>query len=509
MDFNSGNNITKQYRIIFNCDGNSFYAGGNDIDKCIENTFGPLENSYVDALFWCDGSGGNTARYNSRVLELAGKRFGKTDPAILKMIEEGNDPPLLVIREARKRNLDIFYSLRLNDVHDFFPKYAYTEFPLFKEEHQDWLIGTRTPYGRYSSLNFAISEVRQIKLEIIKEIFENYDFDGLEIDFMRSPPYFVPGEEVKNTHIMTEFLRKIRRYLSLRSNERGRPIKLAVSVNETLEANELDGFDIKTWVNEELIDILVVGKGAMDISIEEFREIIGNNKVLIYPCLYGYPGDYNPHIPVEMARGLAINYWIRGAYGIYLFNWFPYQPEWAYTISLLKEIGDPNKLNFDRIMFPAENARAPGSPPPTEAPHGMMLSHLPMSLECDNVVSVPIFVGEDYNLNPGKKQPKKLELVVTCTDLLDSDSIIVWFNGSLIKENEYRKDNPYINDFNEECSVWERACWNTLVIDKIVFALDLEQVKFGKNLIEVLLDKKNSNDNNTPVLRRAEVYIEY
>jgi len=60
------NNPSKPYRVIFNCDGTAVAEdAGGDFDQWIENIFGPLENSHVDVLFWCDGAGGNTANYES------------------------------------------------------------------------------------------------------------------------------------------------------------------------------------------------------------------------------------------------------------------------------------------------------------------------------------------------------------------------------------------------------------------------------------------------------------
>ena len=58
----------------------------------------------------------------------------------------------------------------------------------------------------HRNLNFAVPEVRDLKFAVIEEIFRKYDFDGLEIDFLRSPPYFVPSEAPGNAHLLTEFL---------------------------------------------------------------------------------------------------------------------------------------------------------------------------------------------------------------------------------------------------------------------------------------------------------------
>ena len=58
----------KRYRVIFNCDGHAVCKDAKgDLNQWIENLFGPLKKSHVEALFWCDGAGGNTANYESDV----------------------------------------------------------------------------------------------------------------------------------------------------------------------------------------------------------------------------------------------------------------------------------------------------------------------------------------------------------------------------------------------------------------------------------------------------------
>ncbi len=108
-----------KYRVIFNCDGHAVFKDARgDTAQWLKNLFEPLEDSHVDALFWCDGAGGNTSNYDSHVLELNGKRVGSVDPHLAKLIAEGNDPPKLVVREAKRRKIDVFYSFRINDIHD-------------------------------------------------------------------------------------------------------------------------------------------------------------------------------------------------------------------------------------------------------------------------------------------------------------------------------------------------------------------------------------------------------
>ena len=208
------------------------------------------------------------------------------------------------------------YSFRLNDTHDRgHPQLLAT----FKKDHPEWSIGEGHAYGDKVSLNFAVPEVRDLKFAVVEEVFRKYDFDGLEIDFMRSPPYFLPGTEPDNAYILTRFMRRIRSHLDQRGEERGRPITLAARVNETIEGCRLDGFDVATWISEGLIDIIIMGSGAIDIEVAKFKELTSGTDVLVYPCLYGIAGAYRP-TPVEMARALAVNYWHQGADGIYMFS---------------------------------------------------------------------------------------------------------------------------------------------------------------------------------------------
>ena len=473
------------YRVIFNTDGWSVFIDvDGDLDGWISNIFGPIENTHVDALFWNDGSGGNTARYDSKVLELAGKRFGKADPVILRMIEQGNDPPLVVIREAKRRGLDVFYSLRLNDVHDAHPKYRETEFPAFKEQHPDWMIGAGHQYGRYSALNFAVPEVRALKLEVVKEILDRYDFDGIEIDFMRSPPYFIPGREPFLADRLTELIADIRHHADRVAARRGRPVLVAVSVNETVEANRLDGFDILTWVRDGLIDILMPGKGAMDIDIEAFRLLAAETNVRIYPCLYGYPGDYDPKLPPEMARGLALNYWRQGAHGIYLFNWFIHQPGWEDLLGVLEQIGDPDYLESGKLLFPAENALAPGSACPIDCPHGYVGSRLPAPLAAGAIVSVPLFVGEDIAEKISQKAGGTLELRLTCSGLPERINPELSLNGAALTELDRRGE-------------------------VISAQIGPRHVRCGKNQVEIRGDAIPFRADSAPLLERLEIFVEY
>lgn len=417
----------KRYRLIFNCDGHAVFKDAQgDTQQWLENLFGPLEDSHVDALFWCDGAGGNTANYDSRVLELTGARAAAVDPHLKRLIDEGRDPPELVVAEARRRHVDVFYSFRINDVHDaFLPE----ELPVFKAEHPEWLLGERDYNGVPSfktALNFAVPEVRDLKFRVVEELFGKYDFDGLEIDWMRSAPYFPPGSEQESAHLLTDLLQRIREHLNQRGLKRGRPVRLAVRVDESLQSCRLDGFDVPTWIDRGLVDLVVLGSGVIDIEVEEFKQLAAPRNIPVHACLYGWPSKYSP-IPAELAAGLGLTYWSQGADGIYLFNWFPHthnnsERTGPYMGDLLKRLGDPQALlsGSRRLMFAADRGR-----PDRAYHHNWMHCVLPAPLVLDQPVAFTIRIGGTFE----QTDDVRLTLRLAVASLQMDDDLRVELNG--------------------------------------------------------------------------------
>jgi len=472
----------KRYRVIFNSDGHAVFkdAGGN-LDRWIENLFGPLENSHVDALFWCDGAGGNTANYDSKVLERNGLRAGKADPALQKLIKEGNDPPRVVVREAHKRKLDVFFSFRINDIHDaFLPEERAT----FKVEHPEWLIGKKK-YGSVTSyetaLNFAVKEVRDLKVRVIDEIFEKYDFDGLEIDFLRSAPYFLPGTEQKNAPLLTGMLKRIRQHLDKRGRKRGRPIRLAVRVDESLAGCRNDGFEVPRWLKDGLVDHLILGSGVIDIEIAQFKKLASRRGVPVYPCLYGWPSRYSP-IPQTLAAGTALTYWQQGADGIYLFNWFPHsknnsESTGPWMSKMLHHLGNPATLRRanTRLMFAVDRGRPAG-----EYPNNWLHCVLPEPLVTNKPLALRLRVGEDLGGSPATT---RLKIQVEIDNLQADDRLLLSLGNRAISD-------------------WKPAGKNRLEA-----SIDAREVRQGDNRIRLELKRQATSSKQPRIARAVELHV--
>jgi hypothetical protein len=168
---------------------------------------------------------------------------------------------------------------------------------------------------------------------------------------------------------------------------------VAVRVGENLAACRLDGFDLQTWLAEDLVDVLILGSGTIDIEVEEFRALTAGSRVRVYPCLYGWPSRYSP-VSAPLARGLAANYWHQGADGIYLFNWFPHEAKSHYQIELLRQVGDPVALEGRALMFAADRGFA--DRPDDYYPHNWLFAPLPAELwptQTGAPMLVPVRIG--------------------------------------------------------------------------------------------------------------------
>ena len=356
----------KPRRLIVNCDGSVIHCWGRTIvqpahetltrQQFVELVFGPIEDAGVDALFFSFGSG-NVAEYQSNVLEWPGQADAfkfpdsrtwhggiEVDPSDQYrnphgLAAAGHNPPNVIVEECHRRGMDAFVSLRMNDTHDAqHPKgdRPNPELPTFKRQNPHWLVEN---LDRWSALNYAKPQVRALKLRVIEEFFDRWDFDGIELDWLRHTVNFPRGTEQENAKYLTDFLRQVRQSLDARAAVRGRPIEIAVRVPERLAWCLLGGYDVPAWIKEGLIDILILGHGLNELpTLDEFRTYA--SELPIYPCIVPFGNGYRIS-PDELIRGSAANLWHCGASGIYAFNWSNYG---MWRRDLLSELADPGKL---------------------------------------------------------------------------------------------------------------------------------------------------------------------
>lgn len=98
--------------------------------------------------------------------------------------------------------------------------------------------------------NWACPEVPAYKLGFIRELCANYDFDGLELDFMRWSSFFRLEETNADQRraVMLAFIQEVRRALDQGSRGERRRRQLGVRVPSRLSGHAPLGIDLPAWV---------------------------------------------------------------------------------------------------------------------------------------------------------------------------------------------------------------------------------------------------------------------
>jgi len=356
-------------RIIFDNDGNEpvYYCDEATAENLLAKRTTALVGSQVDTIVYCTWSSGfSYFTHNTKVgvvfdctSEEPGKGPGSgfSKNKTRAFIEQGTDPLEIVVEFGHQHGIEVFWSMRMNDIHDAWGGwYSPFLFPPIKKEHPDWLIGTkdkRPENGGWTAIDYARPEVRDLAFRFFEEVCHNYDVDGVEMDFFRHLNYFrTPASGKPATReeldMMTDLFRRIRAMADARGAERGRPILISARVPDSLELCNALGFDLEQWLEEDLIDLLVVS-GYFRLNRWETSVELGHKYgVPVYPCLSeSRIRDGAAHKVRglnECYRGRAANVWDSGADGVYLFNFFnPNSPLW-------RELGDPKTLaGLDKV----------------------------------------------------------------------------------------------------------------------------------------------------------------
>lgn len=341
-----------RHRLIHNNDGsdallNRWFGGTPvhkaDIDRYVDMVAEtPKGKTQVTTFMMCTGSdfiyypGSKYGRYfgddlngtlpyadstTKQLWQLAGQ-------GVRNLQAEGTDVIKASLERAKMHGMEAFISFRMNDLH-----FADTAsgnratFPDFWFEHPEyWTHDTTQGWHSGQAFDFSYPEVRQHKLNIIKEQLERYDMiDGYELDFMRFIVLFKTGEGREKAPLITEMVREIKHTIDSLSAVRGHKILLAVRVPVTVEGALDKGLDVKQWADEGLIDFVTIGvhwRGDTGIPVARFRKEFGHNEIPLYASI-----DDGGYLPREfysdgMYRGMASHILGEGADGVYLFNYY-------------------------------------------------------------------------------------------------------------------------------------------------------------------------------------------
>lgn len=494
----------RERRVIFNNDGNEVFLfpspsrnygakpPGDEVTPAnvLAMRTSPLADSHVDTIFYCTISAGfGLFSHKTEVGDLLTRKQYPSRPGRRNitedLIEQGKDILQIMVDFARAHDKEIFWSMRMNDVHDQthrMPNDPHPLFPPLKAKHPEYLMGDRDkiglpPYGSWTAVTYGLPEVRELAFRFIEEVCEGYDVDGVELDFFRSPVLFKShawGKEVtqEERNALTKFMRRVHKMTQEVSLKRGRPVLISVRVPDSAEYCNAIGIDLERWLEEGLIDLLVVGGDILLSPWEESVALGHKYNVPVYPCLT-YEGRKQKWFEwtgrrstPEAYRARAMNAWNAGADGIYLFNLFnPRAPQW-------RELGEPAKLaKLDKVYFGSEVSVGFGKPAHSwvskQMPGALQFRRLPTlspehpeTLKPGEPLATTLTVGE--NVLRGKDQGvvPRLHLGFQVQELDADDDVVATINahrlesGELVKNwLEYQPKPEWIRQGNNQVQI--------------------------------------------------------
>jgi len=496
--------VARQRRVIFNDDMYELdRTWANTAEGLLKGRMIPLVGTQVDTIS-ISIIEADAPVYDSKVQPVYGQDAHGEDPSywpnvgpnIKTLAKQGKCPIQIHTDFAHKHSMESWAHLRMNDVHDsFIPGWL----SLWKKEHRDLLVDTQ---GRLEDKKLYVTakdmtheECRQRKLEIVEEVAGRYDIDGFELDYIRHPVQFsrtMRGEPVtqQEVRIMTSLMRQIRQLTDEAAAHRGRPIVIAARVPDTLILSMNIGLDVRTWVQEDLIDILIVGGGYAVFSLDptEFIEIARPYGVTVYPCIN------TPRYPLAARRALAAKWYHAGADGIYTWNQgSPFEYKTGDDLmetrrrrfADLYEIGDPQMLaGKDKLYLTDNRVNKNYHFVSGDAP-------LPLTLKPGASHKIPLPIGDDVEAAAQSGNIASLPLDLHLKGAAREYNVSTTLNGQRLADGQRSALDP------KETTYIMR------------YQLSAPPLKIGENVVEVSIAGGPRAGHKAVTLYAMQLFIDY
>lgn len=257
---------------------------------------------------------------------------------LLDLQEAGVDWIAHLAQRARQRGVSPWASIRMNDAHganswetSFFnsppqrdPRYRLKGIPLNPKNE---------PQRAFQVCDFSHQCVRDYYLTLARELIEDYDFDGIELDWIRYPACCDPTATQQQIDLMTQWTAEVRAI----ANARKKRCFLGLRIPARLGALRTIGIDVVAMARQGILDFVTLSnfwQTTWDIDYHALRRQLGDD-VAIYGGVEGAPNwmfarapdsdkQYYRLLPTsdELIRGNAAGKLAAGADGIETFNWF-------------------------------------------------------------------------------------------------------------------------------------------------------------------------------------------
>jgi hypothetical protein len=373
-----------------------------------------------------------------------------------RYVEQGGDMVQVLVDTCRRCGMAPFVSLRMNDVHHQENYVLKNERSLvscrFYVEHPEWHIDPDHPdksgYYKQRGMDWAVPEVREYKLQLLRELAENYDLAGIEFDFLRDKVLFRPDgpDESERIDIISNFVGRVREMLDRNAPSANRRY-LGVRIPCRIDRHAESGLDVRR-LREAGVDMFNLSgwfHTTQRTDVGRVRELLPEAALYVemthstsrYPHFiqnpaYGCDGD--PRACPEQFYTTAQLAYERGADGVSLFNFVYYRSGNHPDVPVM----EPPFHVLPQLRDPAFLARQPQYYMAGSCVYDWQL---PQELSEDQAVTVNLdMLSQDSSAPDGRLR------IHTRTSLPDDAEIRVSVNGERLKpsDNVFRLfGNPF------------------------------------------------------------------
>ena len=524
------------YGIIYNWDGAPHGYSGfpQSMEQFLAKVYAPMEDTQVGAHFWCVGE--HQARWKSDVLEQVGDVHGRQyesphsyafNENIRAMLDRGEDPQKELISRGHDLGMHVYASVRMNDNHfngaqvEDLPTMRSSELTRMRIEHPQWLLGEKTTGWFALSWNFEVPEVREHRYKHIAELCRRYDWDGVELDWQRHAFHLPADHGFRLRYLITDLMQAVRELTNELAEKRGRPFYIAARVAPTLETSHRIGYDVRAWIDEGLVDILIPAGGYgtdPSIAVKTFAGLCSGTDVALYPGLdvrlstipsgthSGRESHVGPEDPLTkdtmLFRAEASRHRDAGADGVYIFNWHSDQHG---RRQLLSEIGAPETMRQkDKIYAATPRSVIREGPWRGATDNDRIWGEVPVPLKptlTGDGPTITLQVADDTE----SAGPTSIVLRLRLENWFDGDAVRVNWDGVELHDLETRyhiEEDGTANPFGAPVMDWSGAVW--LSTD-----LTAQEAGKGAHTVKAVLERRNPRLAVDIILTDVELVIRY
>jgi len=476
-------------------------------------------DSGLDTLSWCMG---DTGRQRYETLDILaqpnylpqGRENDLAAQNLRRLIDSDGGPVTIFTKFCHEIGLKFLPSVRMNSHYD---RSVADDVGSIRQDHPEYLLGqadeefvpNTTQWGIRTGLDYARPEVRSHVAALVIDLFERFDTDGVELDFMRHPAFIRVEEAYGSRHLITDMLRRIRARMDEVSASGGRDLEILVRVPPTLADSARIGLDVETWIREGIVDTVAAGGGFIPLHapVEEFVDTAEGTDCQILGAIE----SLRPATEEESVQAIASRLYEGGASGLYLFNFWHKSADWKRRV--LNVLTDTDQLSRTTKRYEMEYMErlAPNDLHSYAFRYAVPAVQLPVGLGFNltgrgTVLSLTI--GDDIERAAADGEIAWCTLELGFSDISAEDEIEVLVNGvPLPSENATRR-----------FGTWSRQEW-TKFPDRLAevdydggvieYELDGPPFRKGENEIEVRTIMRTVMKGAILSLRHVELQIEY